>query len=68
MDNRDSILSSTLCTSNLNNQINNNTNIEITLLEIIYGLYSLSLSDKKIYCIIKINIFYSSKNILITKW
>ena len=66
-DNKNSILSSTLCTSSTN-QINNiNNDSKISLLEIIYGLYSFSFSDKKIFFVIKKNIFYSINNLLISK-
>ena len=69
-NNKSSILNSTAWSSNINQTNNiNNTNIDskITFLEIIYGLYSISFSEKKIYFIIKKNIFYSSNNLSITK-
>ena len=66
-DNRKSVQSSTLCSSALKSI--NNTNIEpkITFLEIIYGLYSFKFEEKKIFFVIKKNIFYSSNNLSITK-
>ena len=66
-DNRKSVQSSTLCSSALKSI--NNTNIEpkITFLEIIYGLYSFKYEEKKIFFVIKKNIFYSSNNLSITK-
>ena len=66
-DNRKSVLSSTLCSSAL--KLINNSNIEtkMTFLEIIYGLYSFKFDEKKIFFVIKKNIFYSYNNLSITK-
>ena len=49
------------------NQMNNNIESTCTLLDIIYGLYSVNLFEKKIFFIIKKNIFYSHNNLPITK-
>ena len=48
-------------------QLVNNIEAKYTLLDIIYGIYSVNLFDKKIFFIIKKNIFYSYNNLLITK-
>ena len=49
------------------NQMNNNIESKYTLLDMIYGVYSVILFDKKIFFIIKKNIFYSHNNLSITK-
>lgn len=63
---RTSTIVSTFSSSGFN-QINNNIESKCTLLDIIYGIYSINLFDKKLYFIIKKNIFYSYKNLLINK-
>ena len=59
-------IASTYCSSGLN-QINNNIESKCTLLDIIFGIYSVILFEKKIFFIIKKNIFYSHNNLPITK-
>ena len=49
------------------NQINNNEESKCTLVDIIYGAYSIKLLDKQFFFIIKKNIFYSYNNLLIYK-
>ena len=63
---RSSTMVSTYSSSGFN-QMNNNIESRCTLLDIIYGIYSVILFDKKNYFIIKKNIFYSHNNLLITK-
>lgn len=53
--------------SSFSNQLSNNIESKSTLLDAIYGIYSITLFDKKLYFIIKKNIFYSHKNLLINK-
>ena len=47
--------------------INSNIESKHTLLDIIYGIYSINLFDKKLFFIIKKNIFYSYNNLSISK-
>lgn len=63
---RSSTIVSTFSSSGFN-QINNNIESKCTLLDIIYGIYSINFFNKKLYFIIKKNIFYSYKNLLINK-
>ena len=49
------------------NQTSNNIESKCTLLDAIYGIYSITLLNKKLFFVIKKNIFYSYKNLLINK-
>jgi hypothetical protein len=53
--------------SSFSNQMSNNIESKSTLLDAIYGIYSITLFDKKLYFIIKKNIFFSNKIFLIIK-
>jgi len=66
-ENINSVLSSTLCSSNFNQLNNLNIESKNTFLEIIYGLYSISFLDKIKYFVIKKNIFFSLNNLSISK-
>ena len=63
---RSSTIVSTFSSSGYN-QINNNEESKCTLLDIIYGVYSVKLFDRQFFFIIKKNIFYSQNNLLINK-
>ena len=62
---RSSTMVSTFSSSGFNQM--NNIESKCTLLDIIYGIYSVILFEKKIFFIIKKNIFYSHNNLLISK-
>ena len=67
IDERNSISSTTFCTSNINQGNSTKIDSRLTFLELIYGLYSFSFDEYKLFFIIKKNIFYSYNNLLINK-
>ena len=63
---RSRTFSSTFSSSGFN-QFNNNLESKCTLLDIIYGIFSVNIFDKKLFFIIKKNIFYSYNNLSVSK-